>query len=334
MPRIILLLALILASCSTEQPTVAPEPKVERLLVTVSDSSGSHIVHCDADGANRTSVVAGMLISPPRDGRMLYTTGSALHITSIDGSNDKVLLSGGAWEGLSFAEIAPDGQSFIIVETHAGIDPAAPKRYRLAIRNIDGTSRREIAGDLQPGTGAEFSPDGSRIAFIAADRRLYAIRSDGSARTVLTSPNSENIQRSLAGAVPDWSPDGELVLCAGLKLMTNSMVAHADGRDSAAYGLLDIGGTHPAWSPDGTRIVYGDFRKIVEGNFPGSVTRWVVDPSGGDPVSPRWSRDGIRVLFASYTYGRSTLHLMVGNLNNASVKKIDTSALNGYWVEG
>jgi dipeptidyl aminopeptidase/acylaminoacyl peptidase len=334
MPRILLLLALLLASCATEQPVAAPEPLPERLLITVSDSSGSHIVHCDSDGANRTTIAAGVLVSPPRAGKILYTGGRTLHIASIDGGNDKVLLSEGEWEELLFGEISPDGGSFLIVEAHPGIDPTAAKSFRLAIRKIDGTNRREIAGDLQPGTGAEFSPDGTHIAFIASDRRIYSIRPDGSGRLVLTSPNRENIQRSLAGAIPDWSPDGELLLCDALQAFANVPVVHADGRDSSSDGLLNYGGLHPAWSPSGATIVYGDFRKITEGNFPGAVSRWVVDPTGGSPITPRWSRDGIRVLFTSFKPGWSALRLMIANLNNASITKIDTNTVNGYWVEG
>lgn len=146
---------------------------------------------------------------------------------------------------------------------------------------------------------AEWSPDGSRIAFASGrdlNSELYLVDRDGSHLERLTFDwASDNL--------PRWSPDG-------------TRIAFLSDRDAASYGdrddsdvqVLDLtsrvvhrvspglgDASGFAWSPDGERIVF-----VRSPDRDGLGPIWVVDADGGEPSLlhpgpvgwPSWSPDG------------------------------------------
>lgn len=110
-----------------------------------------------------------------------------------DGSNVTPLTSGG-WN--ADPEFSPDGQLIIF----SGTMPS-PGVY---VMNRDGTGRRALVTDpcFNFGeSGAHFSPDGQRVAFVACfgnpRRDVYTVRLDGTGLTRLTdTPNIDEFVRS------------------------------------------------------------------------------------------------------------------------------------------
>ena len=199
--------------------------------------------------------------------------------------------------------------------------------YEIASVRIDGTDPQRLTDNEWIDHFPTWSPDGTRIAFIAEAReqwgcsgvkQLYAMEADGSDVQMLT-PTHLNI----ALAAPQWSPNGRRL----------AFIVNEDGgvgdclvRNQALYTVMADGSglTHtskrsrlgivlmtdfvppatPSWSPDGNRIAFvGD-----EGGGPGLYTvrfdgtglvRLRSHASFRSAKQLLWSFDGAEILFAS-----------------------------------
>jgi TolB protein len=148
---------------------------------------------------------------------------------------------------------------------------------RIAVVNVDGTGRHDIATGRYPA----WSPDGTRLAFDNGQNAVVVADADGS--------NARQVAR---GSEPQWSPDGtRLVFTNGRALSTSRI----DGSDQRA---ISAGLSSPVWSPDGSKIAAAARNGIVILNADGSgraLLRGTVRADG----HPSWSPDGSRILFDS-----------------------------------
>lgn len=178
------------------------------------------------------------------------------------------------------------------------------------VMNVDGSHQIGLA----PGTRAEWSPDGSKLALVAES--LAVMNSDGT-----------GIHRFGVGAsYVAWSPDGTLLAYVSTGL--NGQAADdiytiaSDGigpqrvtTDGAAKNSL-------AWSPDGTKLLYST-----------SQTVYVIPAAGGAPDSPclgrdaRWSPDGQRIIFVTDSYdGNEEIYTV--RLDGTDPKNLSQNAAN------
>ncbi len=203
---------------------------------------------------------------------------------------------------------SPDGSKLVYSSDKGG------GFLQLWIRDVvSGRDARLTNLDLQP-LEAVWSPDGTRIAFIAVDGmwgvgRLAVVQVAGGEVTFL-SPSLDQPGR------PTWSADGKHV-AVGLTLPfsksfregTNQIAVYPSDRAADPIWRVPVenlsidtrGGGGPAWSPDGQKMA-----AIYEG-----VLRiWPVSPDGaplGPPRSltseiahsPSWSGDSRTILFQS-----------------------------------
>src|SRR5262249_55649341 len=165
---------------------------------------------------------------------------------------------------------------------------------------------------LTKGDALEFdpagSPDGTRIAFVAAPDRdarkadLYVMNADGSGRKriVESPPNTFAIS-------PCWSPDGKQIYFAQLEIaeggpmgLAGRLVAvDADGKNMRRVG--DVKGLMPAVSPDGKRILStvmdttkGFDPRLFVVNADGTAPRQLLE---GKAMAAAWSPDGKKIAY-------------------------------------
>ncbi|MDY6835761.1 MAG: dockerin type I domain-containing protein [Chloroflexota bacterium] len=138
---------------------------------------------------------------------------------------------------------------------------------------------------------AEYSPDGSRIAFGEYySNGIWVMNADGTGQEQLTE----------SGGAPTWSPDGsQIAYHDGTTSGTTRSIwiMNSDGTD--AYELTDQPSSFPKWSPDGDKIAYhGEVNNGI----------WLINPDGTGEVQlyagggyPSWSPDSKEIAYVSLT---------------------------------
>ena len=185
--------------------------------------------------------------------------------------------------------------------------------YEIATVNVDGTGRQRLTTTKSFENYPVWSPDGTRIAYIASfsymyntpghylprGGDLYTMAADGS--------DQQRLRLEARGGAslhpPVWSPDGQR-----LALVFNEQ--YGDGHRTVLYTIgLDgsdprrIGETTglPGWSPDSQEIAFasddGDETGIYMARADGGGLQQVVEGFAASQVS--WSPNGSELLFIS-----------------------------------
>jgi eukaryotic-like serine/threonine-protein kinase len=156
--------------------------------------------------------------------------------------------------------------------------------------------------------GVNFSSDGKWITYVAYPQHtLWRSKVDGSERLQLTFPPLYALQ-------PRWSPDGTRIAFAALEADKpwSIYVISANGGRLEQPVPGDHRGSDPTWSPDGTSLLFGR-HPSEEAPGKGTLDLEVVDLRshtlskvvGSEGMwSPRWSRDGRRILALSRSANR------------------------------
>jgi TolB protein len=222
-----------------------------------------------------------------------------------------LVAGGGSAQASPARHAAANG--LIVFQAHVG------QFNQLFTINPDGSGLTQVTkipfvGDTEGAEQADWSPDGSTIAFDAPSSgsgdiviNVFTVHADGSglAELPLTAPGFNG--------APSYSPDGGKIAFdqdAGDSHPTvhGIFVANADGSDAhrvtTSFATTHAYDTNADWSPDGTRIAFTRVRNnqtaaifVVRANGRGlkRLTPWSLDASG-----PDWSPDGSRLLFQSY----------------------------------
>ena len=191
-------------------------------------------------------------------------------------------------------------------------------------------------------TSLAWSPDGTRIAFIAdraGDRQIFVMNADGTGLVRLT-------DHPAGDGAPAWSPDGRRIAFTVQRFGNDEIfVINADGTELVNLTHHSADDAAPAWSPDGHRIVFTSDRSgdneiymmndVVEGRryfrkdgtevsaedydklLPflkgvialGTDLVQLTDHPAHD-ISPAWSPDGHRIAFTSDRSGNNEIYTM------------------------
>lgn len=187
-------------------------------------------------------------------------------------------------------------------------------------QRVEGTTAEQLTDGPGDDHQPDWAPDGRSIVFTRHDGQameLMRLDPESGAVTALTSGGDVNLE-------PRLSPDGRrlafvstrgtgrfhiFIATVGEDGLTDVQPFAAERRSEVAryyYGAIDHE-ISPAWSPDGRELAYVSNPEIAHGS--GAIWRRAV--AGGEPIlvrreetnwkaRPEWTRDGKRVLYASY----------------------------------
>lgn len=236
----------------------------------------------DPDGTNRRVLVpdATEPAWSPDGSRLLYyrhaKSGYDIWVARADGSKAhrivrRSFLFDAAW--------SPDGARLVT----SGLERMGDLDSQLFVMSADGTERVAITpGGHSSDYAPDWSPDGSRIAFIRFEQDrpggvLYTVEPDGSGLT--------RIGRGEDWADPDWSPDGKRIV--GLRL-GEIWTIEADGSDPTKLPTSECGDSGAVWSPDGRFLAFhseidcpADGRvAALDHDDPDTTSLWVMRADG------------------------------------------------------
>jgi len=174
----------------------------------------------------------------------------------------------------------------------------------IEIINSDGTgnvilTRRRCIGSTCYGDSAPvWSPDGTKLAFVATLpgglKEIYSMNANGTGRTRLTTTGGDT--------EPAWSPDGSKIAFTSTRDGKYEIyVMNADGTGQTRITSNPTGSDSlsPAWSPDGSTIT---FQRASSSNFgifvmnANGTGQTKIVPSG-TAADPAWSPDGTKIAF-------------------------------------
>jgi TolB protein len=122
--------------------------------------------------------------------------------------------------------------------------------------DIDGSDVRRLTDPASQNSGADWSPDGSKIAFESGrdgNPEIYVMHADGGEATRLTDNPGDDQH-------PAWSPDGRRIAFNserhGPEASFDIYTMTADGSDVRRLTRKPGLEEYPRWSPDGKRIAF------------------------------------------------------------------------------
>lgn len=235
-----------------------------------------------------------------RDGR-LFSTGAPADDVQFEGRAAADLQQHtAASEGADFdPDVDLTGRRLVFASTRHS------RFSRLYLKAVDGATLTQITDEAADDVQPAFSPDGTRLAF-ASNRSgqwdIWLVDTNGKSPTQITDNPAADLH-------PSWSPDGkQLVFCRLQGGEGRGELWIVDVDNPAAQRLIGEG-LFPEWSPNGDKIVYQ--RARARGSRAFSI--WTIDVRNqealyptevaGSPrlalISPSWSMDGTRIVFAA-----------------------------------
>lgn len=217
-------------------------------------------------------------------------------------------------------EISPDGGRIVFVSDRSGYADV------YLVSALDGQRLRKLVSGERSDefetmhllrTGFAWSPDGSRICFVAtagSSDAIYIINAEtGRVRKTLRFP--------LDGMfTPTWSPDGEHIVFVGVRYGASDLYM-TDIEGDTLERLTDdfFDERDPEWSPDGRLVAFSSDRDSTkEVGFRRTYDIYTVDvetrevepavATYGNEGSPTWSPDGTMLIYSSDRGGSPDLY--------------------------
>lgn len=159
--------------------------------------------------------------------------------------------------------------------------------------NAEGTGVTNVTTspeDVQRGFSqyyAQWSPDGSMIAYDRDDDGFHVMNADGS-----------DDRKIVDGGNPTWSPDGSwIAFVMGSDHGADLWKVHPDGTGLTQPTQNTGSDELPVWSPDGSRIAFMRQGALFAVNADGTGLSVLADIRGAYTFQPQWSLDGTRLVF-------------------------------------
>lgn len=165
---------------------------------------------------------------------------------------------------------------------------SGPQLY-IRTANPDGSNVVTIAGSLPPVNEPVWSPDGTKIAFVASvvGQDIYVMNADGSNLLNLTNTNGINETN------PSWSVNGTIAYERAGQVWT----MNSDGTGQAQFtAITQPSPASPAWSADGSKLAFVSGGEIWKINADGAGEQRLTNNVSTD-TNPAWSPDGSKIVF-------------------------------------
>lgn len=186
--------------------------------------------------------------------------------------------------------------------------------YGLYVMGLNGGRAEKVAEGLRSDTSFDWSPDGSRVAFVDTRNDLYVADADGTDRTLLIE-RSSNLPGS-GQYNPAWSPDGRKIAFEshGGDDAPGLHVVNADGTGKRQIvGERLVSYYYPEWSRDG--------RSIIVQRTEGYAEMYVVEANGGnqrplnrkaplDMNAPAYSPATEKIAYMNSRHGSYEIYVM------------------------
>jgi TolB protein len=286
----------------TDSPVPVPPKANGPIYFRVGSGEGrSRIEAVEPDGSGQRIVfdedltrIAQIAWSP--DGsRIAYQNPIAsergIYVANADGT-DAARLTDGINDG--WPSWSPDGTRIVFSSSSydpaielcrpAGADFACPTD--IFVMDADGSNLTRLTQDPAPEYGAEWSPDGGRIAFVRADEHetdtdifvapaIFTMAPDGTdVRQVSSARGGSDLQ-------PSWSADGSRLAFTSIRNEDWGVwVVNADGSDEHRI-LGGVGAWfvfEADWSPDGELIAFAG--NSIAGDYSPDDALYVMRPDG------------------------------------------------------
>jgi Tol biopolymer transport system component len=285
-PGLAAALALALALALAVPPARAAFPGANgRIAYNIPGTLG--IATIDPDGSNPTPLTSAREVSPawsPDGTKIAFSwlnpaAGNRdIYVMNADGTGVTQLTT----DPLSDVNPSwsPDGTKLVFTSNRAD-DGNGNHLNEIWTMNADGSNQTQLTHSVRADFG-DWSPDGSRIAYIGNDGNTPAVRvvnADGTNDTAV-------VASSFIGTGISWAPDGSRIAYSKDAPQTSIYTIRPDGtgdfqltRLPPMAGFLTGGDTDPSWSPDGTRIAFS--RDLLSGGssyVPANV--WTINPDG------------------------------------------------------
>ena len=295
-------LTLLLSGCASEQPPVPvatsalpstrapiPAPSQTPMLTPAptpgaTESTGVFETPCDLGHTRPVSQRQKGFLEWSPDGSALVfdidqPTVQAIWELGVDGSYARRLAATNPLpENTSsygfHADLSPDGLHLVYSTCEYEKDAESSPRtlspvpiYELAIVSVDGGESQRLTESIGPDQYPAWSPDGSRIAYIGTKNSSFTHFTSNSVAVWIVP-----VGYGTGGALPPWALD-----------------------------IPQPGAWAPVWSPDSKRVAIVGFGvrepgpvHVVDVGVDVATTRVV----GATHISPSWSPDGTRLVFA------------------------------------
>jgi dipeptidyl aminopeptidase/acylaminoacyl peptidase len=193
--------------------TISPDRKWVAYTQSLPGSAPTNVMVSTFNGDEPFAVAASTALDQTpawtADGRLLFISnrrgeGNDLWVTGFDGAPPVRIA-----DNVHHPVVSPDGARVAFASTREGA-------FDVYVMNLDGSGVLRLTSNDFYEAEPSWSPDGSRIAFIAqAGAPSYSVHvmdADGGNRHQVTSPGGRFPNNSGWDGVPTWSPDGTRII--------------------------------------------------------------------------------------------------------------------------
>lgn len=280
------------------------------LTLIVSCASAAVVIESDVKLTNTTN--ANNPAWSPDGSKIVYAADQAIWIMNGDGSGQKKLYDGMAWEGEP--EFNDDGTK-IYFSTES--KKAFSARYiSIHVMNADGSEGLKLT-ETADSRAPSLSPDGSRLVYISRVSGNYDI-------WTMSTNGTDNIRLTDAAddeSSPSWSPDGNSIVYSS---MGDIFTIDHDSVRPIRLTSDSYNNVEPDYSPDGDLIAYAS-------DAGGDYDLWVLNADGSSHIrlssdssserAPAWSPEGDKIAYVSNRDGEFNIWVM--SLENGDIRLED-----------